>query len=228
LTPGRSSTRDRTRSVLELDRRTPIIGLSTTRSETPMPAQPKPHLSFEEWLEGERAALEGRTEYVGGEVFAMTGASAEHNAIVMNIGAELRTQMKGRPCRVYANDMKVRVRTAVAGTYPDLVAFCGAHEFLDDRRDVLVNPSLIVEVLSNSTEAYDRGGKFALYRQIPSLREYLLVSQYQIAAELFARGDDGRWTLTDFSDLGDTIRLASVDCILALAEVYDKVEFAAD
>jgi Uma2 family endonuclease len=164
-----------------------------------MSLQPKPHVSFEDWLEGERAALEGRSEYIGGEVFAMTGASAAHNGIVTNISSELRTQMKGRPCQVYANDMKVRVRASNAGTYPDL--------------------SLIVEVLSDSTEAYDRGGKFALYRQIPSLREYLLVSQRQVQVDLYTRGDDDRWTLTDFTALTDSVPLASVDCTLALAEI---------
>jgi len=187
--------------------------------------QPKPHLTFDDWLEAERASLEGRSEYIDGEVFAMTGASAAHNAIVMNIGSALHTQMKGRPCQVYANDMKVRVRTSNTGAYPDLVAFCAEHEFQDNRRDILLNPSLIVEVLSGSTEAYDRGDKFALYRQIPSLREYLLVSQHQVAVDLYTRGEDGRWILTDFSDLNDSIHLASVDCTLDLAEVYDKVEF---
>ena len=90
---------------------------------------------------------------------------------------------------------------------------------------MLLNPSLIVEVLSDSTEAYDRGGKFALYRQIPSLREYLLISQHQVQVDLYTRGDDDRWTLTDFTALTDSVPLASVDCTLALAEVYDKVEF---
>ncbi len=189
-----------------------------------MSLQPKPQLTFEEWLEGERASLEGRSEYVGGEAFAMTGASAEHNAIVVNIASELRAQMKGRPCQVYANDMKVRVRPADAGKYPDLIALCGERQFQDGRRDLLLNPSLIVEVLSDSTEAYDRGKKFAIYRQIPSLREYLLVSQHQIQVELFSRGDDGRWTLSDFSALTDTVALTSVGCTLSLAEVYDKVE----
>ncbi|MGA7982883.1 MAG: Uma2 family endonuclease, partial [Chromatiaceae bacterium] len=134
-----------------------------------MSLQPKPTLSFEEWLEGERAAREGRSEFVDGEVFAMTGGSLAHNAIVINISGELRNQMKGRPCQVYANDVKVLIRAANAGKYPDLVALCGAPELLDERRDVLLNPNLIVEVLSDSTEAYDRGEKFALYRQLPSL-----------------------------------------------------------
>ena len=192
-----------------------------------MSLQPKPQLSFEDWLAGERAAIEGRSEYIGGEIFAMTGASAAHNGIVRNISGELWTQMKGRPCQVYANDMKVRIRTANAGTYPDLVAFCAEHEFQDGRRDLLLNPSLIVEVLSDSTEAYDRGGKFALYRQIPSLREYLLVSQHRVQVDLYTRDDDDRWTLRDFTALTDTVTLSSVDCTLALAGVYDKVEFFA-
>jgi Uma2 family endonuclease len=190
-----------------------------------MSLAPKHHLSFDDWLEGERASLEGRSEFVGGEVFAMTGASVEHNAIVANIVRELGTQMKGRPCQVYANDLKVRVRSADAGKYPDLIALCGEHQFQDGRRDVLLNPSLIVEVLSDSTEAYDRGDKFALYRQIPSLREYLLFSQHRVQVELYSRSADGRWTLTDFSALTDSVPLASVDCTLSLAEVYDKVEF---
>jgi len=190
-----------------------------------MSLAPKHHLSFDDWLEGERASMEGRSEYVGGEVFAMTGASVAHNAIVGNIFGQLWTQMKGRPCQVYANDLKVRIRSANAGKYPDLIALCGEHQFQDGRRDVLLNPSLICEVLSDSTEAYDRGDKFAIYRQIPSLREYLLVSQHRVQVELYSRGGDGRWTLTDFSALTDSIPLASVGCTLSLAEVYDKVEF---
>jgi Uma2 family endonuclease len=191
-----------------------------------MSLAPKHHLSFEDWLEGERAALEGRSEYVGGEVFAMTGASVEHNAIVANIVRELSTQMKGRPCQVYASDLKVRIRSANAGKYPDLIALCGEHQFQDGRRDVLLNPSLIMEVLSDSTEAYDRGDKFSLYRQISSLREYLLVSQHRVQVELYNRSEDGRWTLTDFSARTDSVPLESVGCTLSLAEVYDKVEFS--
>lgn len=189
-----------------------------------MSLKPKHRLSFEDWLEGERACLEGRSEYLGGEVFAMTGASVEHNAIVVNIARELSIQMKGRPCQVYANDLKVRICPADAGKYPDLIAICGAHEFQDGRRDVLLNPSLIVEILSDSTEAYDRGDKFGIYRQIPSLREYLLVSQHRVQVELYSRGEDGRWTLSDYSALGDSVPLPSVGCTLALAEVYDKLD----
>jgi len=189
-----------------------------------MALQPKPELSFEEWLEGERASLEGRSEYVGGEVVAMTGASAEHNVIVTNLIGELHSQMKGCPCQVYANDMKVRIESADAAKYPDLVALCGEQVFQDGRRDVLLNPGLIVEVLSDSTEAYDRGDKFALYRQIPSLTEYLLVSQHRVQVDLYTRGAEGRWFLRAFDALTDNVPLTSVDCTLALAEVYDKVD----
>ena len=189
-----------------------------------MSPQPKPTLSFGDWLEGERAALEGRSELVGGDVFAMYGASPAHNAIVSNINREISMQLKGRPCQVCANDVKVLIRSENAGKYPDVVALCDEPEPLDERCDVLLNPSLIVEVLSDSTEAYDRGDKFALYRQLPSLWQYLLVSQSRVGVELYTRGADGRWTLTDYSALTDHVPLASIDCTLALAEVYDKLE----
>ena len=189
-----------------------------------MSLQPKSTLTFDDWLAGERAALESRSEYLDGEVFAMTGALEQHNTVVTNISGQLWMQMKGRPCRVYANDMKVRIRSANAGTYPDLVALCGEREFQDGRRDLLLNPAAIVEVLSDSTEAYDRGGKFAIYRQIRSLRDYLLVSQYRVAVELFTRGPDGRWVFTEYTALSDTVILTSIDCTLSVAEIYDKVD----
>ncbi|WP_051088822.1 Uma2 family endonuclease [Lamprocystis purpurea] len=131
----------------------------------------------------------------------------EHNAIVVNIVSELSIRMKGRPCQVYANDLKVRIRSADTGKSPDLIALCGEHQFHDGRRDVLLNPRLIVEVLSDSTEACDRGKKIAIYRQIPSFREYLLVSQHQVQVDLFSRANDGRWTLSDYSALTDCVPL---------------------
>jgi Uma2 family endonuclease len=174
----------------------------------------------------EREAIESRCEYIHGEIFAMTGATEAHNVLATNISGELHRQMKGAPCRVYASDMKVRIRSANAGTYPDIVALCGEREFLDDRRDILLNPTFIAEVLSPSTEAFDRGGKFAIYRQIPSLREYLLVSQSRIQAELYTRGPDHRWTLTDYTRPEDLIVLESLGCSLRLADLYDKVDLA--
>lgn len=191
-----------------------------------MSVQPKPFYSLEAWLADERAALEERHEYVNGEVFAMTGAREAHNLVVTNLSRELSTQSKGRPCRVYTSDMKVLIAPLNRGCYPDLVALCGEREFFDDRTDVLLNPSLIIEVLSDSTESYDRGDKFEGYRMIPTLTDYLLIAQNRMHAELFTREPDGRWLLRDFADPADEIPLASIDCGLLLAEVYDKVELA--
>jgi Uma2 family endonuclease len=189
-----------------------------------MSLQPKPGYTFEDYLAAEREELEVRHEFVAGEVFAMVGATANHNIIVANIIHELVAQMKGRPCLVFSNDMRVRIEEVDASTYPDVLALCGERQFHDDRRDVLLNPSLIVEVLSPSTEAYDRGEKFAIYRRLPSLREYLLVSQVKVAAELYVRQPEGRWLLSEYSRPDAEVPLVSLDCRLALREIFDKVE----
>jgi len=123
--------------------------------------------------------------------------------------------------------MKIRIRAANEGRYPDLVALCGERDFYDGRQDVILNPALIVEVLSDSTEAYVRGKKSAAYRLIPSLQDLLLLSQHEVRAELYTRQADGRWLLEDFTALTDRVPLASVGCILSLAEVYDKVDLDA-
>jgi Uma2 family endonuclease len=193
-----------------------------------MSLQPKHHLDFADWLAAERASDQGRTEYLNGEVFAMAGGSEAHNLIAGNVHGELRSCFKGRPCYVYTSDMKVRVESARLGAYPDVMAICGERQFLDDRRDVITNPTLIVEVLSDSTEAYDRGDKFAYYRSIPSLRAYLLLSQQRVSAELFLRQPSGDWLLSVYTDPSDRIPLAALDTELSLAEVYDKVEFNPD
>ncbi|WPL16110.1 hypothetical protein Thiowin_01057 [Thiorhodovibrio winogradskyi] len=184
-----------------------------------------PEITFDDWLTGERVSPDQRTEFVSGEVFAMSGGTAEHNAILTNISGQLWSQTKGRRCWVYASGMKLRIQQADAGKYPDLMALCGEQAFHDERRDLLLNPSLIGEVLSKSTEGDDRGEKFALYRRIPSLRDYLLVSQHRVLVELYSRESDGRWILGSYEHLADRIRLESIDCTLALDEVYDKVDF---
>lgn len=189
-----------------------------------MALQPTPHLSFEDWLEGERAALDERCEYVNGEIFAMSGGTAEHHAIIGNLFGQIWNQIKGRPCRVYGQGMRLQIKAADAGKYPDLMALCGEQAFHDGRRDLLLNPSLIVEVLSDSTEGYDRGGKFALYRQLPSLREYVLVAQDRVSVEIFTPGDQGRWVLEAYEDLEATVQLPSIGCTLALAEIYDGID----
>ncbi len=191
-----------------------------------MPVAPQLRLSFEDWLAIERTAHAQRSEYVAGEVFAMAGGTEEHNLIVLNVGAELRIQLKGKPCRVYPSDMKVRIASANVATYPDVMVICGERQFYDERRDVVTNPTLIVEVLSDSSEAYDRGDKFRNYRNLTSLQAYLLLSQYRIQAELFLRQPDGTWSLSSYQDPLEAIPLRVVGAELSLSEAYDKVELS--
>jgi Uma2 family endonuclease len=192
-----------------------------------MTAQPVPQLSFEDWLAIERAAEDQRSEFVAGEVFAMTGATEQHNLIVANVVRELGIALKPKPCRVYPSDLKVRIEADNVGTYPDAMVICGERAFHDNRRDVVTNPTLIVEVLSESSEAYDRGDKFAHYRTLPSLQAYLLLSQERVQAELFVRQPDGTWKMLALDDPAERIPLAVFDAELNLGELYDKVEFAA-
>ena len=188
-----------------------------------MSVQPEPRYNFEDYLAMEREAVDVRHEYVDGQVFAMVGTTLNHNLIVTNLVAALHDQTKGRPCYVFSNDLKVRIETADAVTYPDLSALCGEPRLYDERKDVLLNPNLIIEVLSSSTEAWDRGGKFAIYRQIPSLKEYLLVSQDRSLVERYRRRPDG-WMLDDYRRLEDEVELTSIRCRLGLVEVYAKVD----
>ena len=189
-----------------------------------MSTQPKHFLTEEEYLEIERKA-EFKSEYYAGEMFAMAGAKEGHNLLVTNLVREVSQQFRSRPCRVYSNDMRVRVSTTGLYAYPDVVAVCGEPQFLDDNRDNLLNPALIVEVLSPSTEASDRGGKFELYQSIESLREYVLVSTSHVHVDLYTRQPDSRWLLTSLSGLEDSLELESVGARITLSDLYEKVEF---
>jgi Uma2 family endonuclease len=181
-------------------------------------------LTPEEYLEIERRA-ERKSEYFHGEMFAMAGASYAHVVIVGNLSHELKLRLKAGPCGVYSSDLRLRVAPNGLYTYPDVMVICGGPQFADDRKDTVVNPVLIVEVLSESTEAYDRGKKFEQYRALPSLREYLLVAQDAPRIEQYTRQPDDRWLLSETSGGDTSIQLASVDCVLPLAEVYDKIEW---
>ena len=156
-----------------------------------MSIQTQPRISPEEYLAAERAS-EAKHEYLAGEVFAMVGASWEHNLIVTNLVRELSGQLKDRPCRVYASDMRVGVEVADLYAYPDIMISCSDDHFADTHFDTLLNPTVVIEVLSPSTEAYDRGEKFAHYRRLESLTNYLLVSQNRRRIEHFHREADGR------------------------------------
>lgn len=190
-----------------------------------MSAQPKRLLTPEEYLAIERD-VEAKHEFYRGEMFAMGGASREHNLITGNAGASLHAQLANRPCESYQNDMRVKVAASGLYTYPDIVITCEKPRFEDDEFDTLLNPQSIIEVLSDTTEKYDRGKKFELYRQVESLREYVLISQDRAHVEVFARDGDGPWSLSETSGLDASIDLRAISCRLALADVYAKVSWA--
>jgi Uma2 family endonuclease len=189
-----------------------------------MSLQPKPQYSFDDYLAAERDCVDQRHEYLDGEVFAMTGASWEHNLIVGNLNRELSLALKSRPCFVLSNDLRVRVDRANLGTYPDVAVICGAPQFHDSRRDTVTNPILLIEVLSKSTEGYDRGGKFAGYRTLPSLRQYVVVAQDRRAVDVLTRETDQRWVLTAYDDADESVVFEAIDCAVPMSEVYAKVE----
>ena len=183
------------------------------------------YLTSAEYLALERKATT-KSEYLNGRVYAMVGASREHNLIAVNMASELHGQLRERPCETYINDMRVKVAPAGLYTYPDVVVVCENPRFEDDDLDTLLNPTVLIEILSPSTEAYDRGEKFAYYRQLESLREYLLVAQNRVCVERYFR-QGAQWLLTEFSALDDEIDLVSISCQLSLRAIYAKVEFLA-
>jgi len=183
----------------------------------PLPTRMTP----EEYLAFERASDE-KHEYIDGEIYAMAGAKESHVLIVTNLVASLAVQLRGTPCRVYSTDMKVQV-SPTKYVYPDVVVTCEESQFSDETRDVLLNPALIIEVLSPSTQDYDRGQKFAHYRGLASLREYLTIAQDKIHVEQHVRQPTDQWLLTDFLDSASQISLHTVDAVLSLTEVYEKV-----
>ena len=191
-----------------------------------MTAQPQPQvgLSPEEYLARERRA-EIKSEYHDGEVFAMSGASRAHNLIVTNFVRELSLRLRDRDCEVYPSDMRVKVDPTGLYTYPDVIVVCGEPAFEDEHVDTLLNPTLLIEVLSESTEASDRGKKFEHYRKLEMLQGVVLVTQDEAHAERFTRQPDGQWLLGEASGLEAALHLASIDVTLPLADIYDKVLF---
>jgi len=187
-----------------------------------MAAQPTPRLSPAEYLEIERAA-ETRHEYFDGQMFAMAGGSYRQSLIIFNLASELRDALKGKPCGVAGQDLRTSVSADGLYAYPDVLVVCGEPRFLDGRGDTIINPTLIIEVLSPSTEAYDRGLKFAQYRKIESLQEYMLVSQAEALVEVFRRRANGEWSYSEVAGLDSVCSLESVECRVALAEIYAKV-----
>jgi len=180
-----------------------------------MSIQPVPHISPGEYLTLERKS-EMRHEYFDGQMFAMVGASRRHNVITLNVGAKIHAHLQDRDCEAYVNDMRVKIDSSGLYTYPDVVIVCDEPQFEDDEVDTLLNPVVIIEVLSKSTEGYDRGKKFEHYRRLPSLNEYLLISQDEPHIDHFVKQADGHWLLGEATGLE-----AAID----MADVYAKIEF---
>jgi Uma2 family endonuclease len=184
-----------------------------------------PFFTPEEYLSLERNS-EIRHEYLDGSVYAMAGESPEHSTICFNLAGSLHFQLRETPCRGFSPNMKVRANKSGLYAYPDLMIVCGEPSFHDERRDVITNPVVIFEVLSPSTEAYDRGEKSLRYRtEIETLQDYVLVAQDRPGMEHFSRQPDGSWLSSEVNGLAETLSLSSIDCRIALSEVYSRIDF---
>jgi Uma2 family endonuclease len=196
-------------------------------------AHSEPLHTVEEYLALERASEE-RHEYLDGQIYAMAGESPDHGTICTNINGQLYNQLRGTPCQVWSKDIKVRngpapkkgYSTRGLFSYPDLLVVCGEAQFHDDYKDVLLNPIVLIEVLSPTTESFDRGEKWLRYQTwLPALTDYLLVSQSRPVIERFLRQIAGGWLYSSVTSLEANIHLSSIDCTLRLAEVYDRISF---
>lgn len=179
-------------------------------------------MTVDEYLAFERASPE-RHEFLAGEVRLRKSGNRTHCLIAGNVGATLHGQLRGRSCEVFLSDLRVRAELADLLTYADIAVVCGEPHFLDAELDTLTNPTLLVEVLSPSTADYDRGGKFAHYRTLPSLTEYLVIEQEKVLVEHHVKQPDGSWLLTEVRALEATLELPSIGCRLALADIYERV-----
>ena len=184
------------------------------------------YLTPEEYIAAERKATL-KSEYLSGEIVAMSGASNEHNLITMNTANGLYNQVTDRGCRVYASDMRVGIGEGTSYFYPDIAVTCDSPRFEDDAFDTLINPQVVIEVLSDSTANYDRGEKFRRYRQLESLQEYILISQDQVHVEHYLR-QGKQWVLSEFSELENVLPLTSIGAELSLNQIYRFVELETD
>lgn len=192
-----------------------------------MQAEAKKVYSLEEYFEFETHSSE-RHEYIDGEIVPMTGGLPNHNKIAGGLYAALRFMLKQHPYDVFITDQRLWIPKKKIATYPDVMVIAQPLEYAAGRRDTLTNPRFIAEVLSKSTQDYDRGEKFVAYRTIPTFQEYLLIDQDSVHAEHYFKIDQRRWTLTEYEDIGETIALESIGCEVAIADLYDKVEFTED
>lgn len=183
-------------------------------------------LTSNEYLAIERKA-ETKSEFYRGEMFAMTGASRKHNLVAGQTYRHILNQLDNRPCEAYIGDMRVKVDATGLYTYPDITVVCSEPRFEDAEVDTLLNPTLIIEVLSKSTEAYDRGKKFEHYRNLPSLEQFVLIARHEVHVERFTRQADSTWNLWESSKPEDTLEIQAIGCQIKLADIYAKVSFDA-
>ncbi len=182
------------------------------------------NISAAEYLTVERDAFE-KHEYYQGEVFAMSGASRKHNIIFSHVFGELSSKLKGKNCMPFGSDLRIHIPKNTLYTYPDISIICGEMECTDDLFDTIVNPSVIIELLSKSTRNYDKGEKFTLYRDIDSLQEYILIDTEKIYVEAHIRNKDNSWKLTEFKSLENSFLINTVNLSIALKDIYDGISF---
>jgi Uma2 family endonuclease len=191
-----------------------------------MAAEPQRNISRQEYLALERQSAE-KHEYIDGEIVAMVGASFRHNLIQTRMLAALYARLRGGPCEVLPSDLRVAIPALGIYTYPDITVVCGKPHLEDNEYDTLLNPILIAEILSPSTEGYDRGLKFQRYRLIPTLQEYVLIAQERPTIEHYQRASDDRWILSTYATLDSVLPLRSGDCTIALGDIYAGIAFDA-
>jgi Uma2 family endonuclease len=188
-----------------------------------MASSPVTKVSEEEYLALDRAA-EVRSEFLDGEMWAMSGGSIWHSQLAANLTAELHNALRGGKCRVFTSDLRVRVMPRRMYAYPDATVVCGKPVLADERQDILLNPAAIFEVLSPSTEKYDRGAKFRYYLTIDTLKDYILVDQFTMRVEQYTRGVEGAWTFRAYQRAEENLKIESIGISLPLASIYDGVE----
>ncbi len=191
-------------------------------NEVKEPAAKYNFVSPEDYLVMERASQE-KHEYFKGEVFAMSGASWEHNVIAKNINTLVLPFLQGKPCDMFGSDLRIHIPENTLYTYPDFSIICGKPETTDEEDDTVIKPSAIIEILSKSTKDYDRGSKFMLYRSIVTLKEYILIDSTTISVEHFEKQADNSWRLTEFKQLSDSFVISTIGLPLLLKDVYEDV-----
>ncbi len=185
------------------------------------------YYSPEEYLKLEEAA-EFRSEYHDGKIIPMAGGTPNHNQIALNLSGALNFATKGQPYRIFMNDLRLWIPSKRVYTYPDVMVVAGKLELAEGRKDTITNAVMVAEVLSKSTADYDRGGKFKLFRSIPSFREYVLIDQYEMHVEQFCKRDDNKWVLSEYDGADAVLALSSVSFEMSLGEMYDRVDFESE